>query len=712
MTRNAIGTFLLLAAILSPAAPAADDGAAKRPFALADFYRFAPVGEPALSPDGKTVVYAVTTADVKAGTRTQALWRVDAAGGPARQITFSDARDNHPFFSPDGRTLAFVSTRSADPQVFFLPMAGGEAEKKTDVPGGVSDPVFSADGTKLVFAAEVDPACGADAACNKASIEVREKTKLKAWVEDALFYRHWDSWREGRRTHVLLLDLASGALTDLTPGDHDTPPLFSAGGGRAFDLSPDGQELAFSSNRTAGPAENTNADLFVVRLDGGADALKAPKNLTTGNKGWDGSPRFSPDGKWLAFRRQVTPRFEADRFRIVLLDRATGAERGLTEDFDNWVTDIAWSSDSKKIFFTADVKGRTPLHELDVATGRIRVLTDVGTLDAFDIPKDASFAVVARRRIGQPHELWRIDVAPKLNPAGTRLTTHNAPLEAEVDIRPAEEMFIPGAGGKPVQTWIVKPHGFDPAKKYPLILNIHGGPQSQWADSFRGDWQVYPGAGYIEAFPNPHGSTGFGQAYTSAISGDWDGEVMEDIAKVTDALERLPYVDKDRIGVMGWSWGGYAVMWLVGHTARYRAAASMMGVYDLRSFHGATEELWFPEWDLGGTPWQDPDAYRKQSPSEYVKNFKTPTLVLTGQKDYRVPYTQSLMFFTDLQKMKVPSRLVVFEKAGHWPSWHEMALYYAAHLDWFHRFLGGDPSPWNPKAIAGGKVWDTPPGKK
>ncbi len=363
------------------------------------------------------------------------------------------------------------------------------------------------------------------------------------------------------------------------------------------------------------------------------------------------------------------------------------------------------------------MKARTPLFEVPVAGGKIRAVTSVGFLDAFEVAKDGSYAVVARRRIQQPTEIWRIDIAPTPNAEGTRLTTHNAALEAEVDIRPAEEMFIPGADGRPVQTWIVKPHGFDPSKKYPLILNVHGGPQSQWADSFRGDWQVYPGAGYVVAFPNPHGSTGFGQAYTAAISGDWDGKVMEDVSKVTDALEKLPWVDKDRIGAMGWSWGGYAMMWLAGHTTRYKALASMMGVYDLRSMYSATEELWFPEWDLKGAPWANPEGYRKQSPSEFVKGFKTPTLVLTGQKDFRVPYAQSIMFFTDLQRMKVPSRLVVWEKAGHWPSWQEMALYYAAHLDWFARYLGGAPSPWDPKAMAAGKVWDAapappPPAKK
>jgi dipeptidyl aminopeptidase/acylaminoacyl peptidase len=683
-------------------ARAAESG---RAFTLEDFYRVKSVGEPAISPDGKTVVYVVATNDWATKKKTSALWRVDADGRNARALTAGDARDEHPVFAPDGKTLAFVSTRAGDPQLFFLPLGGGEAEQKTRFPGGVGDPAFSRDGRYVVFSADVVPACGADAACNKKASEARDANRIKAHLADSLLYRHWTEWKEGKRTHVLLLDLAepdaAKALRDLTPGDFDSP-VFSVGGGRDFDLSPDGSELAFSSNRDPDPAFSTNADVWTVAVRGDAAALASPRNLTAANKGFDGSPRYSPDGRFLAFRRQLTPRFEADRSRIVLRDRATGAERDLTADFDYDVRDLAFSSDSTRLFFTADVKGRTPLHEIVLSTGALRAVSSVGTLDAWAVAPDSSFAVAARRRIGSPLDLWRLAVSGGGNATETRLTTHNEAFEKEVDVRPAEEISVPGADGRPVHVWIVKPHGFDPAKKYPLILNIHGGPQQQWADSFRGDWQVYPGAGYVVAFPNPHGSTGFGQAYTAAISGDWNGKVMTDLEKVADALEKLPYVDKERTGAMGWSWGGYAVMWLEGHTTRFKALASMMGVYDLRAMYSSTEEVWFPHWDLKGAPWENAALYRAQSPSEFVKAFKTPCLVVTGEKDYRVPYTQSLEFFTDLQARGVPSRLLVFEKAGHWPSAFEMGLYYAAHLDWFHRWLGGPPSPWKPEDLVAG----------
>jgi dipeptidyl aminopeptidase/acylaminoacyl peptidase len=697
--RSAPLALLLLLAL--PAA-AAESG---RAFTLEDLYRVKSVGEPAVSPDGRTVVYTVTTNDWAVKKKTAALWRVNADGTNARQITTGDARDEHPFFSPDGSTLAFVSTRTGDPQLFFLSLAGGEAEQKTRFPGGIEGASLSRDGRYVVFAADVFLACGADAACNKKASDSRAGSKIKAHVADSLLYRHWTEWKDGRRTHVLLLDLAEAdaakAVRDLTPGDFDSP-VFSVGGGRDFDLSPDATELAFSSNRDADPAFSTNADVWTVAVNADAAALASPRNLTASNKGFDGSPAYSPDGRFLAFKRQVTPRYEADRFRIVLRDRATGAERDLAAGFDQTVRDFAFSKDGSRIFFTADVKGRTPLYEIVLATGTTRAVSSVGTLDAWVLAPDASFAVAARRRIGSPLELWRLPVAPIGDGTATRLTSHNAAFEKEVDVRPAEEIFVPGADGTPVHVWIVKPHGFDPAKKYPLILNVHGGPQQQWSDAYRGDWQVYPGAGYVVAFPNPHGSTGFGQAYTAAISGDWNGRVMADIEKVADALEKLPYVDRDRMGAMGWSWGGYAMMWLEGHTTRFKALAAMMGVYDLRAMYSSTEEVWFPEWDLKGAPWENASLYRDQSPSEFVKAFKTPCLVITGEKDYRVPYTQSLEFFTDLQARGVASRLIVFEKAGHWPSAFEMALYYAAHLDWFHRWLGGPPSPWKPEDLVAG----------
>jgi dipeptidyl aminopeptidase/acylaminoacyl peptidase len=694
---------------LAAAAPPVAVAQAKRAFTIADLYRLKGVEEPAVSPDGRAVVYKVTTSDLGAVKRRSNLWSMDLGTGQARALTFEEKSDSSPRFSADGKSVAFLSDRSGEAQVWFLPSGGGDAVKKTDFPGGVGSFVLSPDGRWLAFSADVSTACGGDAACNRQEQEARGRSRLKAHVADRLLFRHWNEWRDGRRAHLFVVDLAKEGAepVDVTPGDFDSP-IYAVGGPFGYAFSPDGRELAFTSNREADEASTTNADIWTVPVEGPAESWRSPRNLTAANRAWDGSPSYSPDGRWLAYRMQRAPGWESDRFRIALVDRQGGATRVLTEAFDNTINDLLWGLDSKRIYFTADVRGRTPLHELDVATRRIRVVAEVGSIDGFDVAADQSFAVVSRRRVGSPQELHRIDLTAKTADAERRLTTHNAALEAEVDIRPAEEITVPGAGGRPVQVFIVKPHGFDPSKKYPLILNIHGGPQSQWADAFRGDWQVYPGAGYVVAFPNPHGSTGFGEAYTAAISRDWNGKVMEDVSRATDALAALPYVDAERMGVMGWSWGGYAVMWLQGQKTRFKAMASMMGVYDLRSMFSATEELWFPQWDLGGTPWENADRYRAASPSERVASFATPCLVITGAKDYRVPYTQSLAFFTDLQKRGVPSRLVVFDNAGHWPAWYEMALYYAAHLDWFHRYLGGSPSPLDPAALVRGEGFAKP----
>jgi dipeptidyl aminopeptidase/acylaminoacyl peptidase len=688
---------------LAAALPLVAHAAERRAFAIADLYRLKTVASPAVSPDGKWIAYSVKTTDLATTKAKTNVWRVDADGSNPRPLTSSDAADTSPLFTPDGRNLAFLSTRDGgDAQLYFLPTAGGEPAKVTSFPGGIDGPLFSPDGAKLAFTADVTPECGADAACNKKIDDAAEKTKLKAHVADGLLYRHWTSWKDGKRAHVLVMDLASKKTVDVTPGDFDAP-VFSVGGPLNYAFSPDGKELAFVSNHDPDPESSTNADVFVVDLGGAPETWKNPRDVTKGNPAWDGEPRYSPDGKWLAIRRQAIPRYESDRFRLTLLDRKTGQESPLAVDFDDWIDDFAFSRDGKRLFFQADVKGRTPLYELDLASGKSRAVTNAGNLDSWSIAPDGTWAVVARRRVGSPVELWRIPLAgtgPEV-----RLTRHNEDVEKEVDIRPAEETSVKGADGRDVQVWIVKPHGFDPSKKYPLILNIHGGPQQQFSDAFRGDYQIYPGAGYVVAFANPHGSTGFGQEFTAAISGDWTGKVMEDIHAVTRMLAAQPYVDRDRMGAMGWSWGGYAIMWLEGHNdLGFKCLASMMGVYDLRAMYSATEELWFPAWDLKGAPWENPAYYKSASPAEYVKDFKTPCLVVTGEKDYRVPYTQSLEFFTDLKKRNVPARLIVLEKSGHWPAWYEMALYYDTHLDWFHRYLGGSPAPWDVTQMARGLV--------
>ena len=449
------------------------------------------------------------------------------------------------------------------------------------------------------------------------------------------------------------------------------------------------------SNRTLNPESNTNADLWLLSLK-----ENEWRNITADNSAWDGSPKYSPDGHYIAYRMQEVAGYESDRFRIAVYDRETGKKIILTENFDNWADDFEWSRDSRTIYFLGEEKGYQPLFKVDLKTLKITKIIPNRSISAFETDLKGNIYFTASSTC-KPTSLFQWDAKKRM---AKQLTYFNQKMEDEVDLRPSEAFWVKGAKGDSVEYFVVKPHDFDQNKKYPLIINVHGGPQMQWMDSYRADWQVYPGAGYVLAYPNPHGSTGYGQKFTRAISGDWGGSPYEDVMAVTDALAKLDYVDSTRMAAMGWSYGGYMMNWLQGHTRRFKCLASMMGVYDLRSMWGSTEELWFPEFELGGRPWES-SLYEKWSPSMYAKNFATPTLVLTGELDYRVPYTQSLQYFTTLQSLGIPSRLIVFKYDGHWPgTLNSMPVYYNAHLEWFHQYLGGGSAPYRTEDMVNNRV--------
>jgi Dipeptidyl aminopeptidases/acylaminoacyl-peptidases len=699
MKRQLILFVILLVLPLSAAS------AQKRAFTIEDLYRIKSISDVHLSPDGKRIIYAVATPDLARAKRPTQIWLMDADGRNARQITSGDKSSAAPVFSPDGRWIAFISDRDGSSNLYVMSATGGEARRVTNISTGVADPLWSPDGKWIAFSTDVYPECNGDDSCNKRIAETWANGPLKAHMADSLLYRHWTDWKDGLRTHVFLTDVASGSTRDLTPGNYDSP-TFQLGGPLQYDFSPDGKEFVYVSNHDKHPESSTNNDLWLISL---TDPSAQPRNITALNPAYDGSPKYSPDGRFIAYRRQRQPGYESDLFRLAIYDRRTHESSVLTENYRDWIEDYQWAADSKTIYFSGPLKGQQPIHRLYIATHTIAPVLADATILGFDI--NGNHLVYARSAVGSPVEIYSANISSGHAATPTRLTSVNDAVASEVDIRPTEQMWVDGADGKKVHVFIVKPHNFDPSKKYPLVINIHGGPQSQWSDGFRGDWQVYPGAGYVVAFLNPHGSVGYGQDYTAAISGDWAGKVYEDIMKVTDAMSTLPYVDANRMGAMGWSYGGYMMDWLEGHTDRFKAIATMMGIYDLKAFYGATEESWFPEWDLKGQAWNS-DLYERLSPSNSVKNFKTPCLVISGERDYRVPYTQSLEMFTALQKMDVPSRLIIYANAGHWPSWYEMALYYTAHLEWFQKYLGGGGPQWTTEQFLRNQVFDVKTGKR
>ena len=665
--------------------------AQKRAFTIEDLYRVKGVYSVSLSPDGKTICYTASSSDLKNQKSSSDIYVMNADGSHAKALT-EDGKSSAAVWSKDGKSIYFTNYEKGTAQVYRMDLTTCKSEQVTDYELGIDNPVISPDERYIAFTADVYPDLGADAKANKERMDKKEKGPVQAHIADKLLYRHWTSYSDGRCQHLILFDTQKNTYTDLTPGNYSL--IFSLGGGVIYNFSPDSKEICFVSNHDEHQEASTNADLWTVSVEGGA-----PQCLTTENKAWDGSPTYSPDGKYIAYRLQEVPGYESDRFRLAIYDRVAKKSTVLTEKFDNWVDDYKWAPDSKSIYFLGEVEGAQPLYKMDIVKKTISPVISGKAISEFDFD-NKGMVYYTYSTTGKPSALYRQQMkkwsgVPHASGVEQQITFLNQNLEDEVDIRPSESMWVDGAAGDKVQVFIVKPHDFDPNKKYPLIINVHGGPQMQWMNSFRGDWQVYPGAGYVVAYPNPHGSTGYGQAFTRAISGDWGGKVFEDVMKVTDKLATLEYVDSTRMGAMGWSYGGYMMNWLQGHTKRFKCLASMMGVYDLRSMWGSTEEVWFPNFELQGQPYNS-DLYEKWSPSSYIKNFATPTLVMTGELDYRVPYTQSLQYFTALQTLNIPSRLIVLKYDGHWPSnLKSMPLYYNAHLDWFHRYLGGAPAPWD-----------------
>lgn len=665
--------------------------AQKRAFTIEDLYKVKNVGSPVLSNKGDKIAFTLTEYDLPKGKTINNIYLMNTNGSSLINVSEKMTGASSPFWSSDD-DLYFMFNG----QVYKHSFESNENTQITDFYAGVSDPVLSNDGRYLAFTAELFPECGVDNNCNKRLDESSANGPVQAYIADELLFRHWTEYKGEKKTYLVLYDMKEKTYQTITHSDV-LSGTYMLGGGPKYAFSPDSRVLSYVSSSEKNIANSTNTDIHLLPM-GGKDAV----NITIGNSAWDGSPVYSPDGKYIAYKTQSIPGFEADRFRVAVYNTQTLQSEILTESFDYTTDNLSWSADSRSIYFIADYQGYNPVYSVDLQTNNITKLTDDKAVRGYQISSDGKTIYLTFSSVDKPTEMFSYNVSAGVY---SQITFYNKKITEEVDFRPAEQMWVDGADGVPVHVFIVKPHGLKEYVKYPLIINVHGGPQMQWMDSFRGDWQVYPGSGYVVAFFNPHGSTGYGSKYTEAISKDWGGKVFEDVMKVTDALEKLPYVDADRVGAMGWSYGGYMMNWLQGQTKRYKCLASMMGLFDLKSMWGATEELWFANWDLGGQPWNS-DIYNKFSPSNFVQNFSTPALIITGEKDYRVPYTQSIEYFNTLQSLGIDSRLIIFKNDGHWPNnVKSMPLYYNAHLEWFHKYLGGGPAPYDSRKLVKNTVF-------
>ncbi len=624
------------------------------------------VSSPVLSPDGRQVVFSLREADVAANRGTSSLWAVPLDGkAPARRLLAPGTVAVSAQFSPDGQQLFFLSPRSGSMQVWRLPMAGGEAQPVTALPLDVGSFRLSPDGNSLALSLEVFNDC-ADLTCTQKRLEERAAQKTTGVLYDRLFVRHWDTWADGRRSQLYTAAIgADGRAAEPVKVSRDIDgdvPSKPFGGSEEFAWAPDGKSLVFSV-RIAGSSEawSTNFDLYRVAADGSG----APVNLTADNPAWDTSPVFSADGRTLYYQAMKRPGFEADRFALMEKNLATGATREIAPGWDHSAGGITLSADGKRIYTATDDVGNHPIHVIEIATGKARRISGAGTVEGFDLSRDA--LVYTQSSLGSPAQLY----AARVDGSQPRaLVRFNTKALADVRLGEYEQFSFPGWNEETVHGYVVKPWNFEAGKTYPVAFIIHGGPQGSMGNNFHYRWnpQTYAGLGFAVVMVDFHGSTGYGQAFTDSISGDWGGKPLEDLKKGwAAALEKYDFLDGDRACALGASYGGYMINWIAGNwNEPWKCLINHDGVFDTRAMGHVTEELWFSEWENGGPVFEVPQNYEKFNPVNHVAKWRVPMLVVQGEKDYRVPVDQGLSAFTALQRRGIPSQLLYFPDENHW----------------------------------------------
>lgn len=625
-------------------------------FSPEDLLSLKRINEWTLSPDGKWIVYAMQSPDLATNKKRSDLYAITIDGSKTMRITDDDAADMNPVFSPKGDKLAFISTRSGTPQAYVMNWDKGTPKELTKVENGISSLAWSPDGQYISFASEVKM-------LKATSDAYPDLKKANVLMYDKLPVRHWDHWEDELVSHVFIMKTEGGTPVDIMANDAYDAPLMPFGGGEQIGWSPDSKEIAYTSRKVKEEAISTNSDIYIYNL-----TTRNTVNITEGMNGYDRDPLYSPDGNWIAFHSQERAKFEADRVRLMLYNRKTKALTDLSKSLDQWVGGMVWAPDSRSLYFSAGQGGTVPVYSISVSDGSWKVLTN-GNNDnenGLAITPDGSTLVFGRTTMQNPTELFTMK---STGGEVSRVTGVNDELIGSLKEVKIEERKIRSKDGKTVHTWVVYPPDFDPNRKYPMIVYCQGGPQGTISNYFSYRWNLYLMAsqGYVVVAPNRRGMPGFGQEWNDAISGDWGGGAMEDMLAATDEVSSEKFIDKSKLACVGASFGGFNVFWMAGnHNKRFSAFISHCGVFDFTSMYGSTEEIFFSDWEFGGPYWKGGKSYDTFSPHNYVEKWDTPMLIITGLKDFRVPYTQSLEAFTAAQLRGIPSKLLAFPEENHW----------------------------------------------
>ncbi len=723
MCKYAFVFTLALAVMLSPFC-SAQSSTPKRPMTFEDMMKMKRLGETAVSPDGKWLAYSVTTVNLDQSTKTAELWIQAIAGGEPVKLTVAQPGDSGIQFASDGKRILFVSGREGGQQVWLADFDGStgmasNAKKLTSISTGADNALWSPDGHSVVFTSAVYPDCpaitpadgGAGDKCNADKDAALAASKVKAQIFTHLLYRHWDHYTGDKRSHLFLASVDGSGMRDLTPhNSHDVPPFSLDGGGCGCAFAPDSKELAFTDNIDPEPATSISAKIFTLDL---TNPAAKPVAIST-SAGGNFNPAYSPDGKYIAWRSEARAGYEADKFRLFLYDRSAKTVKDVLPTFDTWIDEFTWAPDSKSIYFVSGRQGEAPVYQVDPNGHVVAHISPSGEFSELHVLPDARTILATKMSVQSPSEIFKLEnrqsdfvnshyetgdgirkgVFVELGKGESQITHLNDAILAELDLPalesfmffpkdmiPKKDVFCTFQEGCGLEGFLIRPPGFDPAKKYPVKFLIHGGPQGAWGDSWSYRWnaELFAANGYVVVMINPRGSTGYGQAIVDGVNGDWGGKPFTDLMEGLDYAEQhYAFIDKNRECALGASYGGYMANWVLGHTDRFKCIVSHDGMFDAESAFGTTEEDWFNIWEFkfpntqGGHPWDyygKPDSenpFRKWSPSLYTKNFKTPTLVIHGQLDYRLDVSEGFQLFDTLQLLKVPSKMLYFPDEGHW----------------------------------------------